>query len=144
MVVLHLIQRLLSIHRCDHPFGERWRGLALWPMNGLDAPQDDSVHVSKLLLIKPETGSTEVAANGLRNTQSLRLHQDAGDTYLVFADIGGDTAQDINAIAFAEVLDTSAIENSGGVFTSVGGIAFGRAWRFRGLVSPRLVRASCV
>lgn len=85
----------------------------LWGLNGLEAAQDDGSHVSKLLLIDPDTGTTTVAAKGLRNTQSLSLVERDGETFVVFADIGGVTAEEVNAIPLAELTDTTTIENFG-------------------------------
>lgn len=84
-----------------------------WGYNGLEAAQDTASHVSKLLLIDPDTGATTVAAKGVRNTQSLWLRKDQGETTVVFADIGGVTAEEINAIPLADLTDTSTIENFG-------------------------------
>ncbi len=84
-----------------------------WGLNGLDAPQDDGSHLSKLLLIDPDSQSVTVAAKGVRNTQSLHLAQQNGETFVVFADIGGVTAEEVNAIRVADLTDTSKVENFG-------------------------------
>ncbi len=83
--------------------------------DGRTAPQDPNEHVGKLLIVDPEDGSFEVAAQGVRNIQHIELVQsDALDNLLVgFADIGGVTAEEINYIDLEDLLDTSVIENFG-------------------------------
>ena len=82
---------------------------------GLDAPQDPGSHLSKLLIVDPETGAWEVAASGLRNVQHMEIMKSrmTGEDYLAFADIGGWTAEEVNAAPLADLLDTSVIENFG-------------------------------
>ena len=80
-------------------------------MEGRRAPQDDSSHLSKLLIVDPATGDVEVAAKGLRNVQHIqRTVEPSG---IAFADIGGVTAEEVNFISWADFLDTSIIENFG-------------------------------
>lgn len=83
--------------------------------DGRTAPQDPNEHIGKLLIIDPEDGSFEVAAQGVRNVQHIELVQsDALDNLLVgFADIGGVTAEEINYLDLEDLLDTSVIENFG-------------------------------
>lgn len=83
--------------------------------DGRTAPQDPDEHVGKLLIIDPEDGTFEVAAQGVRNVQHIELVQsDARDSLLVgFADLGGVTAEEINYIDLEDLLDTSVIENFG-------------------------------
>ena len=80
-------------------------------MNGRKAPQDDSTIVSKLLIIDPDTAAVTVAAKGLRNVQHIqKTTKPAG---IIFADIGGVTAEEVNFISWDDLLDTSEIENFG-------------------------------
>lgn len=84
--------------------------------NGRAPAQDYSAHVSKLLIIDP--GATDpdqivaVAAKGVRNVQAL-FYTDAGKTKIAFADIGGVTAEEINVIDVADLIDTATVENFG-------------------------------
>jgi hypothetical protein len=80
-------------------------------MEGRRAPQDDSSHLSKLLIVDPATGGVEVAAKGLRNVQHMqRTFHPAG---IAFTDIGGVTSEEANFISWSDFLDTSTIENFG-------------------------------
>ena len=83
--------------------------------DGRAAPQDPTEHVGKLLLINPEDGSIEVAAQGVRNVQRLQLipNDDPSEVLVGFADIGGVTAEEVNYVRLADLLDTSTIENFG-------------------------------
>ncbi len=78
--------------------------------------QDTREHVSKLILINPQTGDIEVAAQGVRNVQHIELvsgPKSFGSSYISFADIGGVTAEEINYISVREILDTTFTENFG-------------------------------
>ena len=80
-------------------------------MEGRRAPQDDNSHLSKLLIVDPADGTATVTAKGLRNVQHIqRTSNPAG---IAFADIGGVTAEEVNFIAWSDVLDTDTIENFG-------------------------------
>ncbi len=68
---------------------------------------------SKLFIIDPTTGEVELAAKGLRNVQHLEIAEYQGVEYLTFADIGGVTAEEVNVIPLADIMDTSVIENFG-------------------------------
>lgn len=82
---------------------------------GRAAAQDPNEHVSKLLIIDPEDGSMEVAAQGIRNVQHLQfvLSYDPYDVVLGFADIGGVTAEEVNYVPLEDLIDTTEIENFG-------------------------------
>ncbi len=82
--------------------------------DGRAPAQDPGEHVSKILIVDPDDGSIEVAASGIRNVQHLEF-VDNGDDGLVlgFGDIGGVTAEEINYVSVADLLDTSTIENFG-------------------------------
>ncbi len=86
--------------------------------DGRAAPQDPAEHVSKLLIIDPDDGSIEVAAQGVRNVQHMELlpsydPDDPDDIAVGFADIGGVTAEEVNYVSLQDLLDTSKIENFG-------------------------------
>lgn len=80
--------------------------------DGLDAPQDETSPVSSIILIDPDTGATEIAATGLRNVQRL-TYADDSQTRIAFADIGAVSAEEINVLAVADLVDTATVENFG-------------------------------
>ena len=80
---------------------------------GRAAAQDSDEIVSKLLIIDPDDGSIEVAAQGIRNVQHLEYVDGAGGPAVAFGDIGGVTAEEINVVPLDTLLDTSFIENFG-------------------------------
>ena len=90
--------------------------LAIGDNNKFDAdgdvhPQDDTSHLGKILIIDGETGGVSLAAEGVRNVQRLTF---VGDGQRVgFADIGAETAEEINSIAVARLQDTAQVENFG-------------------------------
>ena len=89
------------------------RGDLLLPgSDGLTAPQDGTSWSSRLVLIDPVTGATEVAAQGIRNVQRLTF-TDATQTEIAFVDIGGTVAEEVNVISVADLVDTTTIENFG-------------------------------
>jgi hypothetical protein len=77
--------------------------------NGLESAQSPNEHLGKIILIDPATGTSEIVASGIRNSQQMNL---VGDL-VVFMDIGGVTAEEVNAIPLIDLLDTSVIENFG-------------------------------
>lgn len=83
--------------------------------DGRAPAQDPEEHVSKILIIDPDDGSIEVAAQGIRNVQHLEFVEAAGisEPTLSFGDIGGVTAEEINYVSVADLVDTSVIENFG-------------------------------
>ncbi|WP_145963075.1 hypothetical protein [Mangrovicoccus ximenensis] len=81
--------------------------------DGRSAPQDEAGHAGKLLLVDPEDGSLTVAAKGLRNVQRLQIAGTAAGPVVLFGDIGGAVAEEVNALPLADLLDTSEIENFG-------------------------------
>lgn len=124
------------------------KGKILWSVGdclpfgttGLYAPQLESEHCGKILLIDPKKGDYEVAAKGVRNSQQFRVVKQEGgrrtrtralkggkdkkknkgknkgdkdDELLVFMDIGGVTAEEMNAKSLDAILDTDEIENFG-------------------------------
>lgn len=78
---------------------------------GRAAAQDINEIPSKLLVINPWSGSYDVAAVGLRNVQRLMLSDKK--KMVGFADIGGVTAEEVNFVSLAKILDTSEVENFG-------------------------------
>ena len=77
---------------------------------GRAAAQDPASHLSSILLVSPD-GSIEVAAKGVRNVQHMEISPDG--TTVLFGDIGGVTAEEVNAVGVAELTDTSETENFG-------------------------------
>lgn len=74
-------------------------------------PQDDASHLGKLLIIDAETGAVSLAAEGVRNVQRL-IFVDNGQR-VAFADIGAQTAEEVNSIEVARLQDTTEVENFG-------------------------------
>ena len=83
--------------------------------DGRAAPQDAGEHVGKWLLIDPRDGSFSVAALGIRNSQHIEFARIRGlrKPLLLFSDIGGVTAEEINVASVRALLDTSQPENYG-------------------------------
>ena len=81
--------------------------------DGRAAAQDPGEVVSKLLIIDPDDGSIEVAAQGIRNVQHVEYVAGSNGEMVSFGDIGGVTAEEINYVSVTDLLDTSAIENFG-------------------------------
>jgi len=77
--------------------------------NGRRPSQDMNSHCGKILLIDPDEGTAEVALKGIRNPQVMTIHEDK----LMWADIGGVSAEEINSICVKKVIDTSIVENFG-------------------------------
>ena len=77
--------------------------------NGRRPSQDMNSHCGKMLLIDPDEGTAEVALKGIRNPQVMTVHKDK----LMWADIGGVSAEEINSICIKKVIDTSIVENFG-------------------------------
>ena len=79
--------------------------------DGRTAAQDPSEIVSKLVIVDPDDGSIELAAIGLRNVQLIDTSPDG--QYIGFGDIGGVTAEEVNYLSVADVVDTNTVENFG-------------------------------
>ena len=83
----------------------------IFGFDGSFAPQRDDQTCGKILLIdSTEVGSFEIAAKGVRKSQQMSVKE---DTTLVFMDIGGVTAEEVNAVSMEKILNTSTIENFG-------------------------------
>jgi len=80
--------------------------------NGSEAPQSTDSHLGKLLIIDPSDGEVTVAAKGVRNVQRITWADDEKTT-IAFADIGANTAEEIDVVALDDLLDTSSVENFG-------------------------------
>ncbi len=78
--------------------------------DGRAAAQDPSSHLSKVVIIDPDDGSIEIAAQGLRNVQQMQY---VNGRLVGFGDIGGITAEEVNYVSLKALLDTSTIENFG-------------------------------
>lgn len=96
--------------------------------NGRGPSQDVNEHCGKILLIDPEAGTSEVAVMGVRNPQHLVIIDDK----LMWQDVGGVSAEEVNAICLEEVLDMTVIENFGWGMRA--GESFAREGHFK--VSP--------
>lgn len=79
--------------------------------DGRAAAQDLTEVVSKLVIVDPDDGSIEIAAAGVRNVQRIEYSPDG--QYLGFGDIGGVTAEEVNYVSVADIVDTSTVENFG-------------------------------
>ncbi|MEM1363306.1 MAG: PQQ-dependent sugar dehydrogenase [Pseudomonadota bacterium] len=84
--------------------------------DGRGGPQNDDEHVGKLLIIDPtKTDPADivtVAGKGIRNVQSL-FYTDQTKTQIAFSDIGNATAEEVNIVSVADLIDTTEIENFG-------------------------------
>ena len=84
-------------------------------INGRESAQSLDSHLSKMLIVDPDDGSTTIVANGLRNVQHMEYVSGKGkpNSWIGFADIGGWTAEEVNFVEVSELLDTGRIENFG-------------------------------
>ncbi len=91
----------------------------IYGSDGRYASQMDWEHCGKILIIDPEDSTYEVAAKGVRNSQQFKIvnrpKKDGTPTSdtLVFMDIGGVTAEEVNAVPVKRILNTKTIENFG-------------------------------
>ena len=81
--------------------------------DGREYAQDPANHLSKIIRIDVSTGTTEVVAIGMRNTQRLIVDPNDGDPFVLAADIGGWIAEEIDAIRVADLLAGGALPNFG-------------------------------
>ena len=75
--------------------------------------QDPSVHLSKLVLIDPDTGGTSVMATGVRAAQRLTVTGTGGDARVSFVDPGGWVAEELNSFLVRDWLSSQAPMNFG-------------------------------
>lgn len=105
---------------------------------GAYAPQLDHESCGKILLIDPaEKGKFSIVAKGVRNSQQMRIYSSKqgkapkrerrnlkkgkkssksaknGKSYVAFMEIGGVTAEEVNAVSIDELLDSSEMTNFG-------------------------------
>ena len=66
--------------------------------DGRSYAQDPTNHLAKILRINPADGSTTVLAMGVRNVQRLVIDPNGGDPRLIFVDLGGFIAEEINSV----------------------------------------------
>mmetsp|Transcript_8166 Transcript_8166/g.11774 ORF Transcript_8166/g.11774 Transcript_8166/m.11774 type:complete len:529 (-) Transcript_8166:434-2020(-) len=111
----------------------------LFGIDGAYAPQLDHESCGKILLIDTKSrGKFDIVAKGVRNSQQMRiftgedstrtvrkrrlpsghnktrrLKMGKKDKFLAFTDIGGVTAEEVNAVPLKDILDLSEIENFG-------------------------------
>lgn len=101
--------------------------------DGRYAPQDNNEICGKILRIDTNSrGAYEIVAKGTRNPQQLKIIRNSSDSsgvrglrrdpeqattdnqdILVFIDIGGVTAEEVNAVKLDDILQTETIENFG-------------------------------
>jgi len=89
----------------------------IFGFDGRYAPQEDTESCGKILKIDPSTsGSYDVVAKGVRNSQQMRIQRKTkgkGNDKLVFMDIGGVTAEEVNRIRLSKIANPSEIANFG-------------------------------
>jgi len=90
-------------------------------LDGSYPPQLDFEACGKILLIDPsEKGKYDIVAKGVRNSQQMRVYSEA-DRYangkkrdiLAFMDIGGVTAEEVNAFPLNRIVNSKKIDNFG-------------------------------
>ena len=81
--------------------------------DGFSYPQDGGNHLGKILRITPATALTQIVALGVRNVQRLVVDPNGGDPHLVFADIGGAVAEEVNGIRLTDLLSGGSTRNFG-------------------------------
>lgn len=121
----HAMQNTLGVHTGGAILTVPSTGDILWAVGdclptgsgGGAGAQEPTIHCGNLLLIDPSIPNTsEVAAVGLRNSQQMVIipsETNDEDLLLAFVDVGGVTAEEVNAFPLATLLDTSTIENFG-------------------------------
>lgn len=92
----------------------------IYGFDGRYAAQDDSESCGKILKINPKrNGAYKVAAKGIRNSQQMRIQRrptganGKNRDNLIFADIGGVTAEEVNKIRVTQIAQTKTIDNFG-------------------------------
>mmetsp|Transcript_4311 Transcript_4311/g.5298 ORF Transcript_4311/g.5298 Transcript_4311/m.5298 type:complete len:442 (+) Transcript_4311:258-1583(+) len=84
--------------------------------DGRFASQLDSEHCGSILSINPDDSSHKIVAKGVRNPQQFRIinrKNFPGKDVLIFSDIGGVTAEEVNGIKVKRLLDSDHIANFG-------------------------------
>lgn len=80
--------------------------------DGGTAAQDVTRSSGKLLRIDPATGTVDVVARGLRNSQRIIWADDA-KTRVVWSEMGAVTAEELNSLSLTALHDLSVVENFG-------------------------------
>lgn len=95
---------LYSVGDCSH-FG----------IDGTYPPQINSEHCGKIMRIKNSDTKWKynVVAKGVRNPQQMRIFRREGQTLLGFMDIGGATAEEVNAYPLKKIVRAKLIQNFG-------------------------------
>jgi len=95
---------LYSVGDCSH-FG----------LDGTYPPQMNSEHCGKIMRIKNSETKRKytVVAKGVRNPQQMRIFRRGGQTLLGFMDIGGATAEEVNAYPLKKIKRAKQIQNFG-------------------------------
>uniref|UniRef100_A0A7S3V8H0 Glucose/Sorbosone dehydrogenase domain-containing protein n=1 Tax=Chaetoceros debilis TaxID=122233 RepID=A0A7S3V8H0_9STRA len=95
---------LYSVGDCSH-FG----------IDGTYPPQINSEHCGKIMRIKNSETERKykIVAKGVRNPQQMRIFRRRGQSLLGFMDIGGATAEEVNAYPLRKIQRTEQIENFG-------------------------------
>jgi len=97
-------------------------------LNGLAPAQAEDNLCAKIILLDPsDPGKSTIVAKGVRNSQQINIE----GANVVFMDIGGVTAEEVNVVPLAELLDTNTVENFGwGMDGQSRGEEFGREGTF--------------
>ena len=75
-------------------------------------PQNAANHLGKILRVHPATGVAQVVALGVRNVQRLTIEPNGGDPIVVFTDIGGFVAEELNSVRVADLV-AGPVQNFG-------------------------------
>jgi Glucose / Sorbosone dehydrogenase len=81
--------------------------------DGFNYPQDSANHLGKILRINTTDGATQIVALGVRNVQRLVIDPNGGDAHLIFADLGGWLAEEVNGIRLTDLLAGGSTQNFG-------------------------------
>lgn len=90
--------------------------MTVFGLDGSYPPQLDFETAGKILLIDPtKKGKFDIVAKGVRNSQQMRVISNPNPNldFLAFMDIGGVTAEEVNAVPLNEILSTETINNFG-------------------------------
>jgi len=92
--------------------------MTVYGLDGSYPPQLDFETAGKILLIDPsKKGKFDIVAKGVRNSQQMRLFSEryngSDRDVLAFMDIGGVTAEEMNAVPLDKILNKKVIENFG-------------------------------
>merc|ERR1712160_146428 len=90
--------------------------MTVYGLDGSYPPQLDFETAGKILLIDPsKKGKFDIVAKGVRNSQQMRVfsqrYNGSDRDVLAFMDIGGVTAEEVNAVPLDQIVSTKAIDN---------------------------------